>query len=1051
MKAISPSSLRARLLVFVLIAMIPAMGFEVTTSLQQRRQAATEASGQALRLASLASVTQRDLLEEMNQFLATLALLPSIQQADADACDETLSNLLDLHPYTSNLGLIDRQGYLLCSALPFTPPVYGGDRAYFQRALERREFATGDYQIGRVTGIPTINVGYPVAGPTGEIRGVVFAAIDLTWVDLLATEADLPEGSTMTIVDPEGIVLARYPDSTAWVSRSISDTPLYAEVIKQPGEGTAEMAGIDGANRLYGYTPLLEDQGEKSYLIVGIPTRVVFREINRALARNMIGWMLITIAGLVAAWVGSEFYFVREVKKLVKAAHRLASGELEERADPGSATSELGELALAFNDMAESLQARVEDLEGAEARLERINRSLSVLTASNQAVVRSEDEETILSKICTSLVEVGGYCSAWIGFLDQDKGSRLRLVSQRGFQDSEILSVAIAQSELEQGKGPTEKALRTRKPVLAYDIPHSTANTAWIEEATRYGYHSFVILPIEGEDQTLLGILTVYAREERGFDEEELALLEELTSDLSYGIISMRSETERKQALEEVHRLKEFNEGIIQTITEGIFIEDEQGRFSFVNPAAASILGYDPEELIGLPYTAVIPPDQLEHLQRMNARRREGIADQYELELIRKDGSRLISLVSATPQYAAGRFTGSLVAIADVTELRNQERKAQLQERLAVVGGLAAGIAHDFNNMLSAIILYSQLVLQRASLPDDDQRRIETIGHQAMRGAYLVSQILDFSRKAIVERRPWDLSQSLLELKPLLEHTLPENINIRYEYPEADYIVNADPTRMQQIIMNLALNARDAMPEGGELRFELQRMQVQPGKSPFMDMADGEWVQLIVTDTGCGIPQEVLPHIFEPFFTTKSVGKGTGLGLAQVYGIVKQHDGYIDVVSQKGKGTSFSIYLPFHEGTPVEIEESAGNERIDGAGRTILVVEDESAIREAAAEILRSLNFQVLEASSGKDAIDIIAEERQAVDLILSDLVMPDMGGRELQKILRQGYPEVRIVLITGYPMGEATKELLEQQDVTWMNKPFGYEDLIRVVRRALR
>jgi len=1037
------------MLIFVSLAMIPVMGLEIASSLQQRREAAAEAVDRVLSLANLAAATQRDLLHETNQFLAALALLPSIQYADVDACNEILAGLLEFHPYTANLGLINREGDLLCSALPFTPPINLSDRAYFQRVLQSRAFAVGDYQVGRITGTPNINAGYPVLDPEGDLQSVVFAAIDLTWINLIAENAGLPEGSTVTSIDPRGVILAHFPDPDLWISKSMADTPLFAAVSTQPGEGTVEVEGFDGVERLYGYTPLLEGEGESPYLIVGIPTSAVFDGANRSLAQGLIGLTVIVMVGMAVAWVGSEFFLMRDMKKLVNAAHQMAFGDLKVRADPASATSEFGELARAFNEMAESLQARVEDLEHAEDRLRRINRSLKVLSASNQMVVRSRDEESLLKRICDILVEDGGYRMAWVGFAETDKKKSVRPLAQSGSEDGYLETLGITWADTERGRGPTGTAIRTGEPSLARHILTDPACEPWREQALKRGYQSLLSLPLNNNGVTF-GALNIYSNEPDAFDEEELGLLDELASDVSYGVLSLQNEANRQQAEEELRLLKEFNENIVQTITDGIMLEDEDSSITFVNTAAARILGYDAEELIGLSSTVMIPPDSLEIVQKMSERRHARFTDQYELELIRKDGGKVIALVNASPRFEADRFSGSLIAFADITALRMGERKAQLRDRLAVVGEMAAGIAHDFNNILGGIILYSQLLLKRLSLPEDDQKRLVMIGQQARRGADLVGQILDFSRKSIMERQPLDLSQLLLELKPLLERTLPENMRLEYRSEGEGYTVNADPTRMQQIVMNLAINARDAMPEGGELRFELERIQVQPGKPLFSDIPPGEWVRLTVADTGSGIPEDVLKHIFEPFFTTKPVGEGSGLGLAQVYGIVRQHDGYIDVVSKLEQGTSFIIYLPFDEGIPVEADEGDSTERIDGRGRTIMLVEDNDAIKEAAAEILRSMNFRVLEASSGKEAVDIFAQGPQGIDLVISDLVMPDMGGRELLGFIREGYPQVKMILMTGYPLGDGTRELFDQQKVAWMNKPFSDEDLAVVLRRVL-
>jgi C4-dicarboxylate-specific signal transduction histidine kinase len=395
--------------------------------------------------------------------------------------------------------------------------------------------------------------------------------------------------------------------------------------------------------------------------------------------------------------------------------------------------------------------------------------------------------------------------------------------------------------------------------------------------------------------------------------------------------------------------------------------------------------------------------------------------------------------------------TGWVLVIRDVTETRVIQRRAQLQERLAAVGQLAAGIAHDFNNILGAIILYSEMALHTPDLDPKNRERLTTIFQQAERAATLTRQILDFSRRTVMDQTPIDLATFLIETEELLSRTLREHIRIELDFADEHYVVNADPTRMQQIIMNLALNAQDAMPDGGDLRFELSRLRVVEGQlPPYRDMAPGPWVQLRVSDTGVGIPPEITAHIFEPFYTTKDPGDGSGLGLAQVYGIVKQHGGFIDVESHLGLGTTFIIYLPALE---VEIERPDVLPRFipaNGHRELILVVEDDEATLRAVNEILETLNYRVLSAKDGRQALNIIEHHNGGVDLVLSDLVMPEMGGVALYHELEDRKIDAKMIFMTGYPLGTGTRELLDHKKVTWLQKPIRSDTLAKVINDTL-
>ena len=393
-----------------------------------------------------------------------------------------------------------------------------------------------------------------------------------------------------------------------------------------------------------------------------------------------------------------------------------------------------------------------------------------------------------------------------------------------------------------------------------------------------------------------------------------------------------------------------------------------------------------------------------------------------------------------------------LVVVRDVTEAQLAQRQALLQDRLAAVGQLAAGIAHDFNNILGTIMLYSELLLNDQSISTKGKERIDTIFNQAKRGSTLTTQVLDFSRRSIMEKHPIDLVPFFTDLEQLLSRTLPENVKIKMDFNgEPGYFINADPTRMQQVIMNLALNARDAMPKGGELTFTLDQVEVQTGQPPYPGMQAGNWVRMHVSDTGSGIDPDVMLHIYEPFFTTKPQGKGTGLGLSQVYGIVKQHNGFIDADSTPGEGTTFMIYLPAIT-EHVETDDTKGEILTQtGRGETILVVEDDDATRNAICEILESQGYTIFCAEDGAVALSELEARDGGIELIISDLVMPNMGGRDLYDEVSDRYPNIKMVLITGYPLGGHTRELLDRQRVTWLQKPVTSETLAQTVQFMLK
>jgi len=511
-------------------------------------------------------------------------------------------------------------------------------------------------------------------------------------------------------------------------------------------------------------------------------------------------------------------------------------------------------------------------------------------------------------------------------------------------------------------------------------------------------------------------------------------------------------QTRAKEAyLDSEKRFRDF----AMVAADAIVLADSELKIIFWNRTAQNIFGFSEEEILGKPLTNLIDESQLKiYTDNINqiqmSSDQEVFGKMFELNSSRKDGS-VFPAEHSISSWQVDHEVFYCALIRDLSEMQEIQRRALLQDRLAAVGQLAAGIAHDFNNIMVPIILYSELMLDESDVKTDSRRRLEKIIQQAQRAKSLTQQFLDFSRKGIIEKQDLNLHEFIMDIIELLERTLPENININLKCKSDDFSVTVDPNRMQQVFLNLALNARDALPDGGELWFELSQLRVEPDEyPPYRDMSPGIWVRVRVGDSGVGISPEALPHIFEPFFTTKPTGEGTGLGLSQVYGLVKKHNGYIDVESALGEGTIFTIYLP-GSGTPAKSFKMPDlEEKIKGRGEVILLVEDDSAVRDAMSEALASLNYSVVVASNGQEAQELVDQKLKKVDLVISDMVMPGLGGPALFRVLRETRPDLKMVMITGYPLGEGTRELLDRRQVSWIQKPVDANTLAQTVHMLL-
>ncbi len=559
------------------------------------------------------------------------------------------------------------------------------------------------------------------------------------------------------------------------------------------------------------------------------------------------------------------------------------------------------------------------------------------------------------------------------------------------------------------------------------------------EKLMRYHIRASITVPIESGTRHLGG-LSIADTAPHNWNSDEIELIESAGREI--GNVALRW-----QLLEEIQRDAEQREEIIESVDEGILLLDADGRVMTTNTLGRAYL-------------------QLLHPQRGDAgepatTRLSTLAD-YPLEALitppAHGGRREIKVNRRTFRIAvrelkSGSLSGKWVlALQEATMEKEMQEQLQRQERLAVVGQLAAGIAHDFNNIMSVNILFAQLGMRTPGIPLKLQERLQTIYDQSKRAATLIDQILDFSRSAVLERTPLNLITFLKEITKLLDRTLPENIRVKMRYGEGRYIVSADPTRMQQVIMNLAINARDAMPQGGQLTFGLDNADsLPPMFKPLQEEDDVEtWVRLTVSDNGTGIPDDVLPHIFEPFFTTKPPGRGTGLGLAQVYGIVKQHGGEITVLSQIGKGTTFVVYLPLlKEIVPTAPAKDSRNVT-GGRGEIILVVEDDPSIRGALVDSLQELNYQSITAINGEEALAILAEQHDRIALILSDVIMPKMGGIDLFRAVRDRYPNIKFILLSGHPRNHTLTEAEQKALTAWLDKPIDLSQLAETLAHIL-
>ncbi len=508
--------------------------------------------------------------------------------------------------------------------------------------------------------------------------------------------------------------------------------------------------------------------------------------------------------------------------------------------------------------------------------------------------------------------------------------------------------------------------------------------------------------------------------------------------------------TELGQAREAVRESEEKYRLVVEGANDAIFIAQD-GVIKFSNPMTSAILGYSSEELARIPFAEHIHPDDRSMVLQRHQSRLEGVEvpQNYSFRVTNRNGQLLWMQINAVRIQWEGR-PAALCFLRDITSQKNLEAQLLHAQKMQAIGTLAGGIAHDFNNLLQAILGHADMLLLKMDEQDRAHRGVQQIVRAAQRGSDLTRQLLTFSRKIESRMVALDLNQVLERLKAMLERTIPRMITVELRLHADLWKVNVDPSQMDQVLMNLALNSRDAMPAGGTLTIETRNVVLdEEYQRSHPEVRAGRYVLLMVTDTGHGMDRETLQRVFDPFFTTKETGKGTGLGLAMAYGIVKNHEGYISCESELGVGTRFNIHLPASdlEDTPAESVETATPV---GGQETILLVDDEEVIREVGADMLSQYGYRVLTASDGEGALEIYSQHKDEIDLVIMDLSMPGMGGRQCLISLLEMYPEARVVVASGYSFHGPLKEAVELGARCVIHKPYHSSEILEVIRKAL-
>lgn len=516
-------------------------------------------------------------------------------------------------------------------------------------------------------------------------------------------------------------------------------------------------------------------------------------------------------------------------------------------------------------------------------------------------------------------------------------------------------------------------------------------------------------------------------------------------------VVLARDVTLRLQAEREAERTGNLLRAVADGTPDAVFVKDRGGVYLLFNEAACGFVGKPADFVLGKTDRELFGPEDAETIQTNDRRVMESNSVQTNEENLHTAiGPRSFLATKIPYRDADGAVIGLIGVSRDITEFKSLQDQFRQAQKMEAIGRLAGGVAHDFNNLLTIISGYSDMLNAMPGVSDEDRASIEAIREAGRRAAMLTRQLLGFSRRTVLQPEVLDLNAVVIETGEMLRRIIGEDILFVTALAPTLNRVRVDPGQLNQILMNLAVNARDAMPKGGKLTVETKNVDLtEEYVSAHFDCVPGHYVMLAISDTGCGMTKDVLNRIFEPFFTTKEVGKGTGLGLAMVYGIVQQSGGIIHVYSEPGAGTGFRIYFPaVEDAAPVK---DALKVKGDPSGsETILLVEDEEAVRVMAMRSLSMHGYNVIAASDGRDALAIAQSHAAPIDLVLTDVIMPNMGGPELVENVRALFPDMQVIFTSGYTDDAVFRHGLLEANIHFIQKPYSPFGLAQKVRQIL-
>ena len=732
---------------------------------------------------------------------------------------------------------------------------------------------------------------------------------------------------------------------------------------------------------------------------------------------------LVGLLALAAAWYGGEHFILRQLRVLLSATRRLAEGDLSARTGVSDTKSELGQLAHTFDSMAESLQQRALEREETEKLLMARAQQQAVVAAVGQFAMVSQDLNALLNQAIQLVAQTLEVPFAHVLELQPEnesfafRGGLGWRTGRSGASNIDARARSLGGFVLNHGQPTLISDLRQERRFIAPNVllENGVVSGICLVVATR---------------QRPYGILGIYTNKARQFTGDEVQFLLAVANAIGMAAERRRTETE----LQKLAAFAQLNPNPALELA-------PDGSITYFNDTALrlaiSVNQNHPR--------AMLPPNTNEIVKA--CLEQGDCPPRFETKV---EGRTLSWSFHPVP---ASRVVHCYVE--DSTERLSLESQLRQSQKMESIGQLAAGVAHDFNNMLTIIQGHAGMLMARPGMPAQALDSVQAVFFASERAASLTRQLLMFSRKNVMQPKHLDLRDVVANMSKMLHRLLGETVTLDFTPPKELPLVQGDTGMMEQVIMNLCVNARDAMERGGTLAVTLSTIDIgEDYAQTHPDARAGKHVCLRVSDTGCGMDTYLISRIFEPFFTTKDVGKGTGLGLATVYGIVKQHGGWVEVTSQPNHGTTFNVFFPASSATTVKTvtEDITPSTTVTGGKETVLVVEDEPVLREMAQMILEECGYRVFVSGNGREALDLWERHKNSVDLLFTDMVMPaGVSGVELANKLLAQQNELKVVFASGYTVDEISTDFLaKNNDARFLQKPYTRINLARTVREAL-